>query len=145
MRTMVAVARSMIYHHNRILLKKGISDEDRQAALESLRNQGREIDAVKHFVVGRDIGGEFEYGAVFAIEDLDGFWEYLIHPAHLNTDRVGLPLVERFVSYDTTDDNDPDIEAKIAALHEKRYTDVRDLVADLPSYTGAAAPQKADA
>lgn len=136
----------MIYHHNRIKLRAGVSEADRDAALESLRNQGREIPAVKHFVVGRDIGGDFEYGAVFAIEDLDGFWEYLVHPAHLNTDRVGLPLVESFVSYDTTDDDDPEMAEKIAALHARRYAeiaDVRDLVASLPSYTGAAAPQKA--
>ena len=133
----------MIYHHNRIRLKAGVSDEDRSRALESLRNQGREIDAVEHFVVGRDLGGEYEWGAVFAIEDLDGFWEYLMHPAHLNTDRIGLPLVEEFVSYDTTDDPDPEIGDKIAALHARRYaevTDVRDLVAELPSYVGVSDP-----
>ena len=129
----------MIYHHNRIVFKVDVSDADREGALESLRNQGRVIDSVRHFVVGRDIGEGYEYGAVFAIDDLDGFWQYLVDPAHLHTDRVGLPLVESFVSYDTTDDPDPEIAAKIAALHTRRFeeiTDVRDLVADLPSYTG---------
>lgn len=133
----------MIYHHNRIKLKAGITDQDLERAMDSLRNQGRVIDAVKHFVVGRDIGGDFEVGAVFALEDLDGYWEYLTHAAHLNTDRVGLPLVEEFISYDTTDDPDPDIAEKIAALHARRYAeiaDVRELVAQLPSYSGAAAP-----
>ena len=46
---------------------------------------------------------------------------------------------------DTTDDDDPDIGEKIAALHEERYAqiaDVRELVANLPSYSGVAAPQK---
>ena len=131
----------MIYHHNRIVFKAGVSDADRERALESLRNQGRVIGSVRHFVVGRDLGEGYEWGAVFAIEDLDGFWQYLIDPAHLNTDRIGLPLVESFVSYDTTDDPDPEIGAKIDALHARRFAeipDVRDLVADLPSYTGAS-------
>lgn len=30
------------------------------------------MDAVVRYVVGRDVGGEFEYGAVFVLEDLDG-------------------------------------------------------------------------
>jgi hypothetical protein len=137
----------MIYHHNRIVFKADVTDAEREEALESLRNQGRVIEAVRHFVVGRDIGEDYEYGAVFAIDDLDGFWEYLTHPAHLNTDRVGLPLVESFVSYDTTDDADPEIGDKIAALHTRRFAeipDVRDLVAGLPSYTGVSTDDSRD-
>lgn len=135
----------MIYHHNRIVMKSDADPADVERALESLRNQGREVPSVQHFVVGRDVGGDYEYGAVFAITDLDGFWEYLVHPAHLNTDRIGLPLVEEFVSYDTTDDPDPQVGEKIAALHARRYAeieDVRDLVAGLPSYSGASAPSR---
>jgi hypothetical protein len=55
------------------------------------------------------------------IGDLDGYWEYLIHPAHLNTDRVGLPLVDKFMSFDITDDPDPEMGAKIAELHQRRH------------------------
>ena len=138
----------MIYHHNRIKLKPDVSAEDVEIALDSLRNQGRVIDAVKSFVVGRDVGDEYQWGATFVLEDLDGYWEYLMHPAHLNTDRVGLPLVEEFVSYDTTDDPAPDIAAKIAELHARRYREnpeVAALVADLPTYTGSAAPEDAGA
>lgn len=103
---------------------------------------------MKSFVVGRDFGGEFEYGATYVIEDLDGYWEYLIHPAHLNTDRVGLPLVEKFVSFDISDDEDPDLGTKIAALHKRRYDtmpDINKLVSDLPEYVGSAAPEAQDA
>lgn len=138
----------MIYHHNRIVMRSDADPADVERALESLRNQGREVPSVQHFVVGRDVGGDYEYGAVFAITDLDGFWEYLVHPAHLNTDRIGLPLVEKFVSYDTTDDPDPQVGEKIAALHARRYAeiqDVRDLVAGLPSYSGASAPSRDEA
>ncbi|MEV6235094.1 Dabb family protein [Lentzea sp. NPDC051838] len=133
----------MIYHGNRFTLRQDASPEQIEEALESLRNQGRVIPSVKSFVVGRDYGGEFEWGATFVIEDLEGYWEYLIHPAHRNTDRVGLPLVDKFVSFDITDDEDPEMGAKIAALHQKRYDadpELTKLVSDLGEYTGSAAP-----
>ncbi|MEV4891793.1 Dabb family protein [Nonomuraea sp. NPDC055795] len=133
----------MIYHHNRFTFKQSATAQQREEALASLRNQGESIDAVTRYVVGADIGGEFEYGAVFVLEDLDGYWEYLMAPSHAHTDRIGLPLLESFVSYDTTDSDDPDIAQKIADLHARRYAGnpaLTKLVADLPSYTGSAAP-----
>ncbi|MCE7010341.1 Dabb family protein [Kibdelosporangium philippinense] len=135
----------MIYHGNRFTLKPYAAPEQVEVAMESLRNQGRVIPSVKSFVVGRDHGGEYEWGATYVIEDLEGYWEYLIHPAHLNTDRVGLPLVDKFVSFDITDELDPDMGAKIAELHKRRYDtmpDISKLVADLGEYTGSAAHGK---
>ncbi|MBO8193274.1 Dabb family protein [Streptomyces oryzae] len=133
----------MIHHGIRFTLKPGVTPEQRDEALESLRNQGRVIPSVTSFVVGRDHGGEYEWGATFAIEDLDGYWEYLIHPAHLSTDRTGLPLVDKFASFDITDDLDPDVGEKIAALHQRRYDripELASLVSDLREYIGSAAP-----
>ncbi|MBB4932883.1 hypothetical protein F4561_003703 [Lipingzhangella halophila] len=133
----------MIYHGNRFTLKPDVAQQDVEEALESLRNQGRVIPSVKSFVVGRDYGGEFEWGATFVIEDLEGYWEYLIHPAHRNTDRVGLPLVDKFVSFDITDDPDPEMGAKIAALHQRRFDsdpELTKLISDLDEYSGSAAP-----
>lgn len=136
----------MIYHHNRFAFKKTAAAEQREEALASLRNQGESIDAVIQYVVGRDVGGAFEYGAVFVLEDLDGYWEYLMAPSHAHTDRIGLPLLETFVSYDTTDSDDPDIADKIADLHARRYAGdpaLTQMVADLPSYSGSSAPASA--
>ncbi|WP_157252910.1 Dabb family protein [Nonomuraea typhae] len=133
----------MIYHGNRFTVKEGVTPEQLEEAMESLRNQGRVIPSVTSFVVGRDYGGEYEWGAIFVIEDLDGYWEYLMHPAHRNTDRVGLPLVEKFVSFDITDDPDPRMAEKIAELHRRRYDsdpELTELVSGLGSYTGSAAP-----
>jgi hypothetical protein len=133
----------MIYHGIRFILKPGISEEDKEAAFESLRNQGRVIPSVTSFVVGPDFGGEYEYGAVFVIEDLEGYEEYMNHPAHLNIDRIGLPLVDKFMSFDITDDLDPEMRAKIAEIHQRLYDtmpDIADLVSDLGEYTGSAAP-----
>ncbi|MFL1379942.1 Dabb family protein [Nocardiopsis protaetiae] len=133
----------MIYHGIRFTVKQGVSEKDLEAAFESLRNQGRVIPSVTSFVVGPDFGGEYEYGAVFVIGDLAGYEEYMNHPAHLNTDRVGLPLLDRFASFDVTDDPDPEVGAKIAEIHRKRYSeipDIAELVSDLGEYTGSAAP-----
>ncbi|MEU7141538.1 Dabb family protein [Nocardia sp. NPDC046473] len=133
----------MIYHGNRFTLRADATPEAIEAALESLRNQGRVIPSVKSFVVGPDFGGEYQWGAVFVIEDLAGYWEYLIHPAHRNTDRVGLPLVDKFASFDITDDEDPAMAEKIAELHQRRYDsdpELTQLVSDLGEYSGSAAP-----
>ncbi|KIH98042.1 stress responsive protein [Streptomonospora alba] len=135
----------MIYHGNRFTLRPGVSEEDKQAALESLRNQGRAIPSVTSFVVGPDFGGEYEYGAVFVLTDLEGYEEYMNHPAHQHTDRIGLPLVETFMSFDITDDPDPETGAKIAEIHQRRYDtmpEIAGLVSDLGEYTGSAAPGK---
>ncbi|MDT8913820.1 Dabb family protein [Amycolatopsis sp. PS_44_ISF1] len=136
----------MIYHHNRMVFKTTTTEAQRAEALASLRNQGEKIDAVIRYVVGRDIGGEFGYSAVFVLEDLKGYWEYLMAPAHAHTDEIGLPLLERFVSYDTTDSDDPKIAGKIAELHARRYAGnpaLAALVAGLPSYSGSSAPAPA--
>ncbi|MGW0194406.1 Dabb family protein [Nonomuraea sp. NPDC003201] len=119
----------MIYHSIRMKAKAGVTQEQVEEALESMRNQGRVISAVKSFVVGRDFGGDFDWGGVFVIEDLDGYWEYLTHSAHAHTDRIGMPLVEKYESYDITDDDDPQMGAKIADLHRRRYESDPELAA----------------
>jgi hypothetical protein len=47
------------------------------------------------------------------------------------------------VSFDVTDDEDPQIAEKIAELHRRRYEQdpaLAKLVSDLASYTGSSAP-----
>jgi hypothetical protein len=39
-------------------------------ALELLRRLGRELDVVALFCVGRDFGGEFTVGAMYALKDI---------------------------------------------------------------------------
>ncbi|MFC9428874.1 Dabb family protein [Streptomyces sp. NPDC056987] len=119
----------MIYHTIRLKAKAGVTEEQVGEALESMRNQGRDIPAVKSFIVGRDFGGDFDCGGVFVIEDLDGYWAYLTHPAHAETDRIGMPLVEKYESYDIVDDHDSEMGAKIADLHRRRYENDPELAA----------------
>ncbi len=128
----------MIYHVNRVAFKADVSAEDKRHSLDLLRKQGEAIPAVKSFVVGTDLGGDYEIGAIFVLENLDGLWEYLIHPIHFESEKWGFHLVERFEAFDTTDSDDPEYGEKIAALQTRSYQEnpeLAELVAQVPTFT----------
>jgi len=130
----------LIYHVNRVSFKAGVSEEDKRHGLELLRRQGEAIPAVKSFVVGADLGGDYEVGAIFVFEDLDGFWEYLVHPVHFENEKWGFPFIERFEAFDTTDSDDPEYGQKIAALQTRSYQEnpeLAALVSQVPSFVAA--------
>ncbi|RSN63344.1 stress responsive protein [Amycolatopsis sp. WAC 04182] len=133
----------MIYHCIRFTLKADVSEEEKTAGLARMGKHIHAIPAIKARVVGPDFGGEFDYGAVTVLEDIEAYEEYMNHPAHLEMDRAGLPLIDAFVSYGITDDPDPEIGGKIADVHRRRFENVPEvagLVADLKEYSGSAAP-----
>ncbi|MFD5828456.1 Dabb family protein [Lentzea sp. NPDC060358] len=132
----------MIYHGNRIKIKEGLEPATIEAALEVLHEQGRTIPSVKWFTVGREHGSEYDWSAIFAFEDLDGYWEYLGHPAHVRSERIGLPLMEKFESFDISDDPDPELGAKIADLQRRHLAadpQLAKLLGDLPEHVGSSA------
>ena len=138
----------VIYHQIRFSLKPEVSPEDLEANLERLRTLGRELDVVQSWCVGRDFGGEFEYGAQYALPDIEAYETYMYAPLHLETDAAGLPLVDQFVSLDLSDDEDPAIGDKIADVHSRRFEDhpeVLELVEGLGSYTGSGVPDQSPA
>ena len=55
------------------------------------------------------------------LEDLDGYWEYLTHPAHVHSEMSGMELIDRFEAFDVTDSDDPEIGDKIATLQARNY------------------------
>ena len=110
----------MIFHINRATYKADLSEEQRRAGLEMLRQSGAN-PAVKSYVVGPELGGEFEYGAVYVVEDLDGYWAYLTHPAHVREELEGTPLIEKFAAIDVSDSDDPGLGEKIAALQARNF------------------------
>ena len=132
----------MIYHGNRIKIKEGVSLEEGRAALELLETAGREIPVVESYVVGQDVGGDYDFGAVFVLKDLDAYWEYLVHPTHLTAERVGIPLMAKFEAFDITDDPDPDFQVKVAELqrrHVEADPELAALMAALPVNLGSSA------
>jgi hypothetical protein len=128
----------MIFHINRLTFKSGLSEEQRSSGLELLRQAGEANPAVRSYIVGPDLGGDFEWGAVYVIDDLDGYWEYLTHPAHVRSEMNGMELIERFEAHDITDSDDPDLGNKIAKLQARNYEEhpeLAALVAQVPSFT----------
>jgi hypothetical protein len=128
----------MIFHINRMAFKSGLSEEQRRACLDAVRQAGAANPAVKSYVVGRELGGEFEYGAVYVVEDLDGYWAYLSHPAHVRSEMTGIPLLEKFAAIDVSDSDDPELGEKIAALHARNFQehpDVAAVIAQAASFT----------
>jgi len=127
----------MIFHINRLTLKPNLTEEQRRETLELMGQAGAANPAVRSFVVGRDLGGDFEWAAVYVLEDLDGYWEYLTHPAHVHSEMKGIPLLARFEAFDITDSNDPEIGDKIAALQRRNFAEhpeVAALVAQAASF-----------
>src|SRR5262245_25338629 len=66
--------KTMIFHINRATFKADLSEEQRRAGLELMRQAGAANPAVKSYVVGPELGGDFEYTVVYVVEDLDGYW-----------------------------------------------------------------------
>ena len=135
----------MIFHINRATYKAGLSEEQRRAGVEMLRQSGAN-PAVKSYVVGPALGGEFEYGAVYVVEDLDSYWAYLEFPAHVRLELWGIPYLEKFAAIDVCDSEDPELGAKIAALqarHAQEHPEIAAEIAAAASFTvpgGAAQP-----
>ena len=102
-----------------------------------MRQAGAANPAVRSFVVGRDLGGDFEWAVVCVLEDLDGYWEYLTDPAHLRSEMKGIPLLVRFEAFGITDSNDPEIGDKIAGLQRRNFAEhpeVAALMAQAPAF-----------
>ena len=130
--------KTMIFHINRATYKAGLSEEQRDAGLDLMRQAGAANPVVKSYVVGPALGGEFEYGAVYVVEDLDGYWAYLTHPAHVRSEMEGIPLIEKFAAIDVCDSEDPQFGEKIAALQARNYQEhpeIAALVAQAASFT----------
>lgn len=133
----------MIYHYIRLAFRPDAPSEQVETALESLREMGRTIGAIKQWAVGRDVGGDFDHGAMFAVEDIDGYREYMFDPLHRRTDTIGLPLVRNMVSLDLVDGGDPEVADQIRRIHAERFAgdpDLVDLLNGLDSYTGSSGP-----
>src|SRR5581483_7324473 len=104
----------MIYHINRFAIKKDAPEDQLSHVLDLMHRLGKELEAVEFYSVGRDLGGEFDVGAMYALKDVDAYRTYMFAPIHEQIDNAGLPLVTNQVSYDLTDDPDPQIGDKIS-------------------------------
>jgi hypothetical protein len=130
----------MIFHINRATYKASVSEKQRQACLELAHECGASVSAVKSYVVGPELGGEFEYSMVYVFEDLDGYWSYLTSPAHVREELEGTPLLEKFAAVDVSDSDDPELAAKIAALQARNFAEHPDVAAVIAQATSFTVP-----
>ena len=129
----------MIYHINRFAMKKDAPEDQLSHVLDLMHRLGKEQAEVEFYCVGRDLSGEFDVGAMYALKDLDAYRTYMFEPLHEEIDNAGLPLVSNQVSYDLTDDPDPQIGDKMAQVHRDRFAqrpELRNLITSLGSYHG---------
>lgn len=105
----------MIFHGSRFTFRPDVPPARREEALDSLRRAGRTVPAVTSFLVGRD-SDAYEWGAVFAVEDLDAYRAFLTHPASRRAQRLLRELVDESTSFDLTDDPGPQAPARIDEL-----------------------------
>lgn len=125
----------MIFHGSRFTFREGVPPDQREEALRALREQGRTVPQVTAFVVGRDVGGEYEWSAVFAVEDLDSYRAFLTHPAVGCAERVLRPLLGASTSFDLTDDDGPEAGAEVAELRRRLLGTPDDYERDVPTHT----------
>ena len=135
----------MIYHTIRVSFLPEVRQAEIQDILDRLAAMGREIPGVQHFCVGQDVGGEFAYGATYALTDLDAYRAYMTSPAHHDVVVRGLPLTYAMSSHDLTDSNAPEIGAKLVKIQRERMEqdpEILGAVAGLAHYSGSYEPSK---
>jgi hypothetical protein len=113
----------VILHVLRFGFKPEATAKDVSDSLESLRRMG-EMETVSFSIVGGYLGKPeegFSHSVAFGIADLETFERYMYEPVHRQADSIIHPHVSQFDVFDISDDDDPGLEAKIAAIHKRRF------------------------
>jgi len=105
----------------RLTLKDDTTEDQRAEVLAALR-QTASLPWVSFSSVGPEFADPtgLTFGYVVAIEDLDALESYMHDPVHLSGDDVILPRVKRLSAVRFSDDDDPEIGAKVFALHQAK-------------------------
>jgi hypothetical protein len=73
----------MIRHAVLVTLKADTSTETLETTVEQARKLASEIPSLRQIEVGLGANpGNATVGIVALFDDMDGFWEYMKHPAH---------------------------------------------------------------
>jgi hypothetical protein len=103
----------------RLTLKEDTTAEQRADVLAALRRTAG-LQWVSFSSVGQTFDDPLSIGYVVGIADLDALEKYMHDPVHLSGDDVILPRVARLSAVRFSDDDDPDIGAKVFALHQAK-------------------------
>jgi len=103
----------------RLTLKEDTTAEQRADVLAALRRTAG-LQWVSFSSVGPTFDDPLSIGYSVGIADLDALEKYMHDPVHLSGDDVILPRVARLSAVRFSDDDDPDIGAKVLALHQAK-------------------------
>jgi hypothetical protein len=111
----------MILNVLRLTLSDDTTAEQRADVLAALRRTAS-LPWVSFSSVGPDFADPtgLTFGYAVAIDRLDALESYMHDPVHLSGDDVILPRVARLSAVRFSDDDDPDIAAKVFALHQAK-------------------------
>ena len=112
----------MIVHVLRYRFKDGVREADFTACLQAFQAVG-EMDSVLVGVVGPYAGsepGRYTHAATYLITDIAAFERYMNDPVHRRADFVVHPHLAEIDAFDTWDDKDEDLPAKMAAIFQAR-------------------------
>ncbi|WP_158839322.1 Dabb family protein [Saccharothrix deserti] len=109
----------MIVNVLRFSFREGTTPEQEAEVLAAMRRTAT-LEWVSFSTVGRDLGipdEGFTHAYVVGIADLDALERYMHDPVHLAGDDTILPHLGRFGAVRFSDDGDPEVGAKVLALH----------------------------
>ncbi|MFC9896683.1 Dabb family protein [Nocardia sp. NPDC127579] len=113
----------MIIHQLRFRFRNETTEEQKAEVLALMRRTAA-VDSVSFGTVGRHLGDPeagYTHAYCVGIADLAALEEYMHDPVHLDGDPRIIPHFERLViGPDLSDDPDPELGAKIMALHQRK-------------------------
>jgi hypothetical protein len=117
--------KTMFVHQFRFSFKDESTEEQRAEVLAVLRKIAS-ADSVSFSAVGQNLGDPAEgltHAYCAGFEDLAAFERYLYDPAHLEGDPHIVPHFKKLaIGPELSDDMDPDLSEKIAAMHQRKMT-----------------------
>jgi hypothetical protein len=119
----------VIAHVLRFSFKEETSQEEFEAAMAAFRRTGQ-VPTISSAIVGRYAGNPadgFTHSAVYVLADLAALERFMYEPIHRDADFIVHPLMARMDAFDISDDDGPDLDAKIMGIQQRRLAADPDL------------------
>ncbi|AVH20492.1 Dabb family protein [Nocardia cyriacigeorgica] len=128
----------MIVHLLRFAFREEVTEQQKELVLATMRRTAG-VDSVEFACVGQDLGdpeSDYTHAYCVGIADLDALERYMHDPVHLAGDPVIIPYLAKVaIGPDISDDPDPELNARIMALHQRKvqmYPEWDRLMATIP-------------